>query len=108
MMMRNVPYVFACLGVLAVSTPLFAEDSERTIRKSPFFDGEYDVYDGSKRVGTVRQNPFHSDELNVFDEKGQSQESVHENPFFKDQYDVLDKEGQQTETIQKSFFRWSI
>ena len=90
--------------ILLTATPVLADDTERTIQKSPFFEGQYDVYEGDKGTGTVRQNPFHSDELNLYDEKGQSQGTVRKNPFLEDQYDVLDEKGERTETIQKSPF----
>jgi hypothetical protein len=57
-------------------------EADRTVRKNPFIDGQYDVYDGSeRRVGTVRANPFIADRYDLYDAEGRRTGELRGSPF---------------------------
>ena len=48
-------HLLYAIPLFLLAAPVFAGE---TIRPNPFIDGQYDIFDDGKRVGTIRENPF--------------------------------------------------
>ena len=78
-------HLLYAIPLFLLAAPVFAGE---TIRPNPFIDGQYDIFDDGKRVGTIRENPFIDGQLDVEDGAGHRTETIRRNPFIDGQYDV--------------------
>jgi len=75
---------------------------ELVIRKHRFLGGEYEVFEGGRRVGIARRDKFEPDRYDFFDDRGGRERTIRRNRLLGDAFDIGDKSGKRVGTLRKN------
>lgn len=83
---------------------IYAGETRKVIRKDPFIEGQYGVYEKGRRTGTIRRDPFLKDQYQYRDNLGKETGTIRKDPFISDQWNIT-RDGKSSGSLRQNPFR---